>query len=191
MGAPWWQCLLLQSAPVILTARLVYQPIDTRWAAGAEGERRTAALLVPLRQDGWYVLHDRAIPATRANADHILVGAAGVFVIDSKHWSAKATVRVRGGRLWHGRADRTEQLRTATWETQQVARALGVAAATIVVVHGAEVPDGKITLDGVTVVGARRLQHLVRSLTPIPGYDTERVRQLAAAADRTFPPYTS
>jgi hypothetical protein len=39
------------------------------WRRGAAGERRTARLLGPLERHGWVVLHDLAVPGSRANID--------------------------------------------------------------------------------------------------------------------------
>jgi hypothetical protein len=39
------------------------------WWRGAAGERRTARLLGPLERYGWVVLHDLAVPGSRANID--------------------------------------------------------------------------------------------------------------------------
>jgi len=39
------------------------------------------------------VLHDRKIPGSHANIDHIAIGAGGVFVIETKNYSGKLTVR--------------------------------------------------------------------------------------------------
>jgi hypothetical protein len=39
------------------------------WRRGAAGERRTARLLAPLERHGWAVLHDLAVPRSRANID--------------------------------------------------------------------------------------------------------------------------
>jgi hypothetical protein len=39
------------------------------WRRGAAGERRTAHLLGHLGQQGWAVLHDLAVPGSRANLD--------------------------------------------------------------------------------------------------------------------------
>src|SRR5690606_27211419 len=41
------------------------------WRIGAEGEEVTAELLTPLRRQGWYWLHDRAVPTRRFNLDHL------------------------------------------------------------------------------------------------------------------------
>jgi hypothetical protein len=64
------------------------------WAAGAEGEQRTASVLSELQADGWQLLHDVHWPGRPfANIDHIAVGPAGVLVIDSKNWSGRVDVR--------------------------------------------------------------------------------------------------
>ena len=43
------------------------------------------------------MLHDRRIPRTRANIDHIAVSSAGVFVIDAKRYSGRPTRQTTGG----------------------------------------------------------------------------------------------
>jgi hypothetical protein len=61
---------------------------------GANGEVATAHALAALPASGWFTLHDVRWPRRRcANIDHIVVGPAGVFVIDSKAWSGDVTVR--------------------------------------------------------------------------------------------------
>lgn len=65
-----------------------------QWERGAEGERRTADVLAALPAEQWTVLHDVRWPGRpRANIDHVVVGPTGVFVIDTKHWSGRITIR--------------------------------------------------------------------------------------------------
>ncbi|WP_203568279.1 nuclease-related domain-containing protein [Aestuariimicrobium ganziense] len=61
------------------------------WQTGAWGEERTAKELAKLPKE-WTVLHD--IDTGRGNIDHLVVGPAGVFVLDTKNWSG--TVEVSG-----------------------------------------------------------------------------------------------
>ena len=77
-------------------------PDAVAWRRGAAGERRTARLLEPLERHGWAVLHDLAIPGSRATLDHLVIGAGGVFVIDSKQYRGRLRLDPTG-RLWHGR----------------------------------------------------------------------------------------
>jgi hypothetical protein len=69
----------------------------TAWARGAAGEEKLAKRLDALRDHGVLVLHDRRIPRSRANIDHIAISRAGVFVIDAKHYKGRPQLRVRGG----------------------------------------------------------------------------------------------
>jgi hypothetical protein len=77
-------------------------PDAVAWRRGAAGERRTARLLGPLERQGWVVLHDLAVPGSRANIDHLVIGPGGVFVIDSKQYRGRLQLD-SSGRLWHGR----------------------------------------------------------------------------------------
>jgi hypothetical protein len=70
------------------------------WRRGAAGERRTARLLDLLERRGWAVLHDLAVPGSRANIDHLVIGPGGVFVIDSKQYRGRLRLD-SSGRLWH------------------------------------------------------------------------------------------
>jgi hypothetical protein len=63
------------------------------WRTGADGERRTAKALRALDNSTWRVLHD--LPLGRANRDHVLVGPAGVFLIDTKAFPG-SSVRIEG-----------------------------------------------------------------------------------------------
>lgn len=64
------------------------------WERGAVGEEATAQALAALPADEWTVLHDVRWPGRRyANVDYVVIGPPGVFVIDSKHWSGRITVR--------------------------------------------------------------------------------------------------
>ncbi len=65
------------------------------WKLGAEGERKTESALAPLDRSGWLVLHDVANP--RGNYDHVVVGRAGVFMLDTKNH--RGSVHVSNGRL--------------------------------------------------------------------------------------------
>src|ERR671911_1457260 len=77
-------------------------PEAVAWRRGAAGERRTALLLGPLARQGWVVLHDLAVPGSRANLDHLVIGLGGVFVIDSKQYRGRLQLDP-SGQLWHGR----------------------------------------------------------------------------------------
>lgn len=67
------------------------------WDLGAHGEEVFATSLDRLADAGLYFLHDRRIPATRANIDHIVIAPSGVYVIDAKNYTGRAQLSVTGG----------------------------------------------------------------------------------------------
>lgn len=70
----------------------------TAWKSGATGESTVGARLEVIASDQLVVLHDRRIPRTRANIDHIVVTRAGVWVVDAKRYQDKRPeLRVEGG----------------------------------------------------------------------------------------------
>lgn len=66
---------------------------ERAWATGAEGEERVASSLGKHVREGVWVLHDRRIPGSHRNIDHIAVGASGVWVIDAKRYTGKAQIK--------------------------------------------------------------------------------------------------
>jgi hypothetical protein len=58
----------------------------TAWDTGAVGEERLGRRLNELSSDTMRVLHDRRIPGTRANIDHIAVTATGIYVESPRVW---------------------------------------------------------------------------------------------------------
>lgn len=160
-----------------------------RYRAGAEGERRTAQHLAELERDGWTVMHDRALPTSRANLDHMVIAPGGaVFVPDSKRWSSRYRVRVVRGRVLHGNLDVTRRLDGLRYEAATVAGLLGVPVTPIAVIHGAPVEYGELVHDGVLIIPADRLCSVLRDLGRDPGPVPHA--QLTAQAVRLLPPYT-
>jgi hypothetical protein len=154
-------------------------PEAVAWRRGAAGERRTARLLSQLEGHGWVVLHDLALPGSRANLDHLVIGPGGVFVIDSKQYRGRLQLDA-SGKLWHGRYPLAPALGAVSWEADQAAQVLpdpGMAVVPIVAVHGAQVPWGKVVMNGVPVLPARRLPSMLRQLPAVLG--PERVAWLA------------
>ena len=75
---------------VFLTFRWTGPGWIENWQQGVWGELSTAKALRPLEKAGWVVLHD--LPAGRGNVDHIAVGPAGVFLLDSKRLGGSAEI---------------------------------------------------------------------------------------------------
>jgi hypothetical protein len=161
-------------------------PDACAWRRGAAGERHTARLLGPLERHGWVILHDLAVPGSRANLDHLAIGPGGVFVIDSKQYRGRLRLDPTG-RLWHGGYPLAPTLRAVNFEADRAAQVLAdpdVVVRPIMAVYGAQVPWGKVLMDGVPVVPARRLPSMLRELPVVLG--PQRVAALAHQARVRF-----
>ncbi|WP_428344614.1 nuclease-related domain-containing protein [Nocardioides sp.] len=69
------------------------------WGTGAVGEERLGARLDSLASVSIAVLHDRRIPGSKANIDHIAITASGVWVIDAKRYKGRPELKIEGGIL--------------------------------------------------------------------------------------------
>lgn len=69
------------------------------WDVGALGEERLGKGLNALASDRLRLLHDRRIPRSTANIDHLAVTASGVYVIDAKKYRGRPHLKIEGGIL--------------------------------------------------------------------------------------------
>jgi hypothetical protein len=60
------------------------------WQQGAWGEQFTADELAQLPHPAWEPVHD--LRDGRGNVDHVVLGPAGVFLLDSKKWAGTIVV---------------------------------------------------------------------------------------------------
>jgi len=105
----------------------------TAWARGAEGERRVAAFLDRIVGEAGTTFHDRKVPGTRGNIDHLVVARSGIWIIDAKHYSGRVEQRDVGGllrkdlRLFVGGRDRTALAEGMEWQVLAVTRVIATA----------------------------------------------------------------
>jgi hypothetical protein len=133
-----WRAAIKERRPVVgrIASALTPKPeigLESQstkaWKTGAEGERRVAEVLA--EAVGVEVLHDRRVPDSKANIDHIAVGPAGVFVIDAKKYTGQVEVRDVGGlfrtdeRLYVNDRDRTKLVEGVLGQIEVVRDALG------------------------------------------------------------------
>jgi hypothetical protein len=71
----------------------------TAWNTGAVGEERLGRGLDNLADDTVRLLHDRRLPRSKANIDHLAVTRTGVYVIDAKKYRGRPNLKVDGGLL--------------------------------------------------------------------------------------------
>ena len=146
---------------------------ERAWATGAAGERELAQSLAR-RCPGAIVLHDRRLPGSRANIDHLAVAPSGVHVIDAKRYKGKVEARKpffgEAKLVIRGR-DQTKLIRGLDRQVEAVQGAIG-ADAPEVDVHGC-----------LCFVGGQADKPLLRKLS-LDGYPLLYPRQLAKLLNR-------
>ncbi|MFT3712214.1 MAG: nuclease-related domain-containing protein [Archangium sp.] len=150
-----------------VTGGLVSSP-DRSWRVGAESEEAVGRELAKLGSQ-WVVVHDRMI-GRRWNADHVVVGPPGAFVLDTKFRSGDVKTSKRGIVVDGRKSDMAEQVQEQAREINARLSEVGLRTwIQPVLVFLADV-RGTREPDGVHVVG---LDDLVEYLTRLP-------RELAA-----------
>src|SRR5215211_8533876 len=140
-----WRMALL--AGLLVWWRLRFHPSANArfWRRQAVAQRRTAAILAQLEQEGWLVLHDVALPGWSASLDHLVIGPTGAWAIES--WRDTRSPR----------AD-------LSWKAAAVVDSLagtGVAVQPLLCLHpGVRLP-GRRSVQGIPLVSLRRLPDVV------------------------------
>jgi hypothetical protein len=156
------------------------------WAKGIEGERKTAAYLQPLLDNGFVVLYNRQIPGSKGDIDSLVIGPTGVFPIETKNWSGR--VEIRNDRLFVGNYDRTWVIQQVYREALAVQVALGdelttqrVTVAPVICAIGG-VAWFERAISGVHVTDGKHLARVIADRPTV--FDDDTVQRIAGLADR-------
>jgi hypothetical protein len=186
---------LILSAGALFSYRI--SPAFSPAARASSARRRTRRRLARLGTAGYLTLHDRTIPGTDQVIDHLVVGPAGIYAVDSEIWDRRLPVRAtRGGKLFHGPRDQAARLDHARWEAGQAARLIGAAlgqpitARPAMVIYGPTVPWIVVRISGVDVFCGRRLRkYLRREAAGHSGYlDERQIEAIHDTAAQVLPP---
>ena len=164
-------------------------------------QRRTRRQLTKLGRAGYLAMHARPIPESQDQIDHLVVGPAGVFAIDSEDWDKRLVVRTKSGKqLWHGPFSKKDRLQHAQWEAQRAADLLSGAIGKPVIVrpamavYGPRIPWDVATIREVDVFSGPRLRKYLRrrarqgEVRPLTDEEIERIFK---AANEAFPHHLS
>lgn len=167
------------------------------WARGSQGEQRIGAVLTGAVGSNGVVLHDRRIPGSRANLDHVAIVRSGIWVVDAKNYRGSLERRSVGGwftprqALYVGRRDRTELLASARRQRAEVARRVppDVVVRAVLCFTGVELGlfARPFTMHDVLVTWPKAL---VKTLDEPGPLDPGARRQLAEELARAFPAKT-
>ncbi|MBL7496770.1 NERD domain-containing protein [Frankia sp. CNm7] len=178
-----------------VTAARFYRipPEIEAWRRDAAAEKRAARALDRLARAGYTVLHDRSTADSAGNIDHLIIGASGVWVVETD--AHRGPVRQSGAGIWAGKAPLRARLGLVSWTGEQVSQALlaelpegwQLQAQTVLAFARAEVPGGLALVDGVLLLPADGVAEYVLSagvvLRPLD------VAMLVDVAERVLPAY--
>ena len=168
-------------------------PQSTRaWGVGAIGEERLGARLNELAGDSMRVLHDRGIPRSAANIDHLSITPMGVLVIDAKRYKGRPRLVVEGGlirtrveKLVVDGRDRTKLVDGALKQVEVVRGLVGVDVPVrgVLCFVDSDWPliGGAFTTRGVEVLRPKKLYPMLKLPGPLSDGDIDRVHRLLAA----------
>lgn len=174
----------------------------TAWATGAVGEERLGARLNSLISPTIRVLHDRRIPRTKANIDHIVVCPSGVLVIDAKRYKGRPQLRIEGGilrprvetlivgrrncdKVVDGVIKQVELVRAALVETTSAQTAISVRGMLCFVEADWPLIGGAFNTRGVEVLWPKRAAGQIQGAGSLTVDDIESIHRSLASA---FPP---
>jgi hypothetical protein len=172
LGFGWTTCVIELAVVfcMMLIDRTAAGVVD-RWGRGAAGEELVGEALEGLRERGWFALHD--VQLDHGNIDHVLVGPAGIFTIETKS---------HRGRLRAASID-SRMLKQAYAQAKSVERITGLRAVPLLVFSSAYLIPAVTERHGVVVLPSRMLvNHLRKRGGTIRPERVEYVyRRLAAA----------
>lgn len=141
-----------------------------KWKRGADGERMTGGVLRRLEKAGWRSVHGRQ--AKYGDLDHVAVGPAGIYLLNSKNLNGRITLTDKGltarygeapcdaftnrrlsAAMRHSARELKNQVRAATRLTYRVRP--------IVVIWG-EFDQAHATHEGVEYIAGERLENWLR-----------------------------
>lgn len=162
------------------------------WHTGAVGEERLGHRLDELGSETLCLLHDRRIPGTRANIDHLAVTPSGIHVIDAKKYVGRPTLKIEGGiirkrteRLLVGSRDRSRLVDGVLRQVAVVRDIVpGMPVTGVLCFVGADWPliGGAFTTRGVEVLWPKKLYKQLTSTGPLEPTTIAEIHRCLAAA---------
>lgn len=191
-----------------LTAAVIYVAADSIFRskttavvpAGVRvtsAQRFTRRRLRVLQPAGYMSLHARSIPGTKHVIDHVVVGPAGVFTLDSQRLDRRLPLRAVGGMLYHGKESMEGRFDHATHESKHAAQLIAAELGQRVrvrpgmVLYGPSTPWVIMKFNGVDVFDGSRIGTFFRRQTRAVGkhgLNASQIAMVLAAAARALPP---
>jgi nuclease-like protein len=187
--------VLAAIADTIIRSRTsVVGPAGVRLTRAQKG---TIRQLDGLQRRGYRAMHILPIPDSDEQIDHLVIGPAGVFAVDSEEWDKRLPVRATSHlKLWHGSNPKTDRLEHARWEADQAAKLLSAAMGRPVTVraamavYGPGIPFHVAEIRDVDVFSGPELRKYLRRRARRRGAQPltqSEIERLEKAAHEAFP----
>jgi hypothetical protein len=161
------------------------------WFKGALGELTVARELAGLDASaGWTVLHAVPVGSRDSDIDHVVIGPAGVFTINSKHHAGQRVSTGRSQVFVSGQAH--NYIRNSAFEAERASKllteatGLAVTARPVLTFVGAKEIAGKREVGGVHILGATGLVRWLSKQPAIWGTDAAATVARAATLPSTW-----
>jgi len=192
----------LTAAVLVAIADTVYRSMHGPYipadALATSAQRQTRRRLRSLRRAGYLALNARAIPGSDQVIDHLVIGPAGVFALDSERWDRRLPIRtVAGGMLYHGPYSQKDRLRHARWEASRASTLVGaelkreLTVRPAMVIYGPTIPWDVASLRGVDVFAGGRISKYFKRQSKASRkqrLEAEQIEAIREAAARALPP---
>jgi len=193
------------SAAVIYTAGdIIYRSRTTSVIPPAvrvtAAQRSTRRRLNMLRPAGYLTLNACRIPGTDTIIDHVVVGPAGVFTVDSERLDRRLPIRAIGGMLYHGPVSQGDRLDHAEEEARRAATLIGaelgysIKARPVMIIYGPAIPWKIMRFKNVDTFDGGRIGTYFRRQTKDTAsrhISAEQIARIFAVAARVLPPVES
>ncbi len=172
----------------------VVVPAGVRITSAQRFTRRRLRVLQPA---GYLALHARTIPGTKHVIDHVVVGPAGVFTLDSQRLDRRLPLRAIDGMLYHGKDSLEPRFEHATHESKHAANLIAaelrlrVRVRPAMVMYGPNIPWVIMRFKGVDVFDGSRVGTYFRRQTKAVAehrLSPSQIAKVLAAAAKALPP---
>ena len=191
----------MTAAAIYAAADAIYRSKTTAVVPAAvrvtAAQRYTRRRLKVLQPAGYLALHARTIPGTTHVIDHVVVGPAGVFTLDSQRLDRRLPLKAIGGMLYHGRSSMEDRMDHAQMEARYAAKLIAaevgqrVRVRPAIVMYGPNIPWMIMKFKGVDVFDGSRVGTYFRrqsKATASHRLTTGQIAMVFAAAARALPP---
>ena len=169
-----WRWGLTFAVLAAIVATIIRSRTSFKGPAGVRltrAQKATARQLASLERRGYRAMHIVPIPGSEEQIDHLVIGPAGVFAIDSEDWDKRMPVRTSSHRnLWHGPQNMKDRLEHGHWEADRAAELLSaelgspVSVRAVLAVYGPKIMWDVAEIRDVDTFSGPRLRKYLRRM---------------------------